>query len=103
MRIDSHQHFWRYDPVRDSWITDAMAVLKRDFLPEELIQQMRTIGIERCIAVQTDQSEAETRFLLDLAETYLEIGGVVGWVDLRAGDILERLEHLSRFKKLRGF
>lgn len=103
MLIDSHQHFWRYDPVRDSWITDAMAVLKRDFLPEELIQQMRTIGIERCIAVQTDQSEAETRFLLDLAETYLEIGGVVGWVDLRADEIVERLENLSRFKKLRGF
>ena len=103
MRIDSHQHFWRYDPVRDSWITDAMAVLKRDFLPEELIQQMRTTGIDRCIAVQTDQSEAETRFLLELADQHLDIAGVVGWVDLRKDNIRERLEQFSRFKKLRGF
>ena len=68
MRIDSHQHFWRYDPVRDGWITQEMAVLKRDFMPEELIQRMQESGIDRAIAVQADQSENETEFLLDLAE-----------------------------------
>ena len=80
-----------------------MAVLKRDFLPEELIQQMKETGIDRCIAVQTDQSEAETRFLLGHAEEHSEIAGVVGWVDLRAENVAERLEHFSQFKKLRGF
>ena len=33
LRIDAHQHFWKFDPVRDSWITDDMAVIKKDFLP----------------------------------------------------------------------
>ena len=103
MRIDSHQHFWRYDPVRDGWITNEMAVLKRDFMPEELIQRMREAGIDGSIAVQADQSEKETEFLLDLAEKNSAIAGVVGWVDLRDPQVDKRLEYFSRFSKLRGF
>lgn len=103
MRIDSHQHFWRYDPVRDGWITQEMAVLKRDFLPDELIQQMRKTGVDCSIAVQADQSENETLFLLDLAAENSAIAGVVGWVNLLDKNIDERLQHLSRQPKLRGF
>ena len=36
MIIDSHQHFWNYDPIKDSWIDDSMSVLKKDFLPQNL-------------------------------------------------------------------
>lgn len=103
MNIDSHQHFWRYDPVRDAWITDAMAVLKHDFLPEHLTAQLTTNGMDASIAVQADQSETETMFLLDLAEKNKRVAGVVGWVDLRSPHVAERLEHFSHFSKLRGF
>jgi len=103
MQIDAHQHFWRYDPVRDGWITNEMTVLKRDFMPEELIQRMNEAGIDRAIAVQADQSEHETKFLLDLAEKNSAIAGVVGWVNLRDPRIEKRLEYFSRFPKLRGF
>ncbi|PYY20096.1 MAG: amidohydrolase [Acidobacteria bacterium] len=103
MRIDSHQHFWRYDPGRDGWITEEMAVLKRDFLPKELIQRMREAGVDRTIAVQADQSETETHFLIDLAEENSAIAGVVGWVNLLDKNIDERLECFSRHTKLRGF
>jgi len=103
MRIDAHQHFWYYDPQRDAWITDAMAVLRRDFVPSELVREMSAAGIDASIAVQADQSEAETRFLLSLAAASPEIAGVVGWIDLRAPDIAERLQHWSRYERLRGF
>ena len=103
MNIDSHQHFWRYDAVRDAWINDSMAVLKRDFLPEHLAPELAANGIDASIAVQTDQSESETMYLLDLAEKNPRIAGVVGWVDLRAPDVGQRLQHFSRFPKLRGF
>lgn len=103
MHIDSHQHFWRYDPKRDRWITDEMAGLKRDYLPHDLIPQLQANGIDGCIAVQADQSEAETQFLLELAAAHSEIAGVVGWVDLLSEDVSERLGYFSRFKKLRGF
>ena len=103
MRVDSHQHFWRYHPVRDAWITDEMALLKRDFLPADLLPELRASGIDACVAVQADQSEEETRFLLDLAEKHREIAGVVGWVNLLDDKVEERLAHFSQSRKLRGF
>jgi len=103
MRVDSHQHFWHYHPVRDAWITDEMAVLKRDFLPADFLPELRANGIDACVAVQADQSEEETRFLLDLAEKHREIAGVVGWVNLLDERVEERLEYFSHFRKLRGF
>ncbi len=33
MRIDAHQHFWRYNREEYGWIDDSMADIKRDFLP----------------------------------------------------------------------
>jgi L-fuconolactonase len=103
MNIDAHQHFWRYEPKRDTWITDEMAVLKRDFLPEDLLPELAINGFCASIAVQADQSEQETLFLLDCAAQHTEVAGVVGWVDLCAANLPERLAFFSQFKKLRGF
>ena len=102
-RIDAHQHFWRYDPKRDTWITDSMSGLRRDYLPEDLLGEVHRNQMDASIVVQADQSENETAFLLDLAERYSFIAGVVGWVDLRARNLPELLGHYSHFKKLRGF
>jgi len=101
-RIDAHQHFWHYDPVRDAWITGEMSVIRRDFLPDELDACCRETGIDGTIAVQADQSERETEFLLGLAEHHPLIRGVVGWVDLRAPDLAKRLEQFRGFPRLRG-
>jgi L-fuconolactonase len=102
MVIDSHQHFWRFDPVRDAWITEDMAAIRRDFLPGDLAPELHANGVDATIAVQADQSEEETEFLLGLAEGNRRIAGVVGWLDLRSPAIESRLEYFSRFKKLRG-
>jgi L-fuconolactonase len=103
MHIDSHQHFWRYNAARDGWITDEMAVLKRDFLPEDLMPVLHANQVAGCVAVQADQSEQETTFLLDLANRFAAIKGVVGWVDLRSPELPARLEYFSQFEKLCGF
>lgn len=102
-KIDSHQHFWKYHPVKDAWITDDMKVIQRDFLPADLLPLLQENGIDGCIAVQADQSEEETFFLLGLANTNDFIKGVVGWVDLRAENLASRLDYFSQFKKLKGF
>ncbi|RYZ39349.1 MAG: amidohydrolase [Sphingobacteriales bacterium] len=101
--IDAHQHFWHYNPVRDAWITPEMQTIRRDFLPADLAPLLEKNGVEACIAVQADQSEAETRFLLQLVNENNFIKGVVGWVDLQSPNIQERLEYFSQFQKLKGF
>jgi len=103
MRIDSHQHFWHYNAKRDRWITDEMAVLQRDFLAPELISEMSASGIDGSVAVQADQSEEETFFLLRLASDYPHIRGIVGWVNLCSDCIAERLAFFSQFPAIRGF
>lgn len=102
MRIDSHQHFWKFDPVRDSWIDDSMAIIRRDFLPKDLKPILQNNNMDGCIAVQADQSEEETHFLLNLAEENSFIKGVVGWLDLGSDKIEDRLKYFSQFEKFCG-
>lgn len=103
MIIDSHQHFWQYEPVKHAWIDDAMAAIRKDFMPSDLKQTYKENGIDGCVAVEADQNPAETNFLLNLAAENDFIKGVVGWIDLRANDIENQLEAYSNKEKLKGF
>jgi L-fuconolactonase len=101
--IDAHQHFWKFDPVRDVWIDDSMQALQRDFFPQDLAPSLVENKIAGSVAVQADQSENETRFLLDLADKNPLVKGVVGWVDLRSNAVEERLAFFSQYPLLKGF
>ena len=103
MRLDSHVHFWKYNPVRDNWIDDTMPMLKRDFLPTDIEKEIKANGIAGCIAVQAAQDEAETLFLAKLAQDNAFIKGVVGWTDLTASNAVERLQYFSEWRIVKGF
>lgn len=102
VKIDAHQHFWRYDAGEYGWIGADMAALKRDFLPEDLRAEQLPLGFGGSVAVQARQSLAETEWLLRLADENPRIGAVVGWVDLRAPDAEAQLRRLAGHPKLRG-
>jgi L-fuconolactonase len=102
MRLDSHQHFWRYNPAHQVWMTDQMNVLRRDYLPDELELLLATVQFDGTIAVQARQMVEETEWLLQLSDRYDLIKGVVGWVDLRSPALREQLEKLSQHRKLVG-
>jgi L-fuconolactonase len=102
MRIDAHQHFWRYDPREYGWIDDSMAALRRDFLPADLKPDLERNGFQGCVAVQARQALEETKWLLELAEHAPFILGVVGWVDLRSPQLRFELESLAGKSKLVG-
>jgi L-fuconolactonase len=103
MIIDAHQHFWQYHPVKDAWITDDMKVIQQDFLPQHLQPVLELNNVDGCVAVQADQSEGETDFLLGLAAKHDFIKGIVGWIDLRSADLEDRLAHYSQYPALKGF
>jgi L-fuconolactonase len=102
MRIDAHQHFWKYTPSEYGWISDAMPELKRDFLPVDLKPLLDANGFEGSIAVQACQDQDETLWLLDLANRNDFIKGVVGWVDLCSAQLPVMLDQLSNQPKLIG-
>ncbi|MBX3746510.1 MAG: amidohydrolase family protein [Verrucomicrobiae bacterium] len=101
MKIDAHQHFWRYDAVEYPWIA-AGSALERDWLPSDLAAVQGPLGFDGSIAVQARQSVEESEWLLGLAEADPRILGVVGWVDLRSERVGEELERLGRHPRWVG-
>ncbi|MEO6709114.1 MAG: amidohydrolase family protein [Planctomycetota bacterium] len=99
--IDAHRHFWRYSPASHPWIDDSMPMLKRDFLPGEEVLGHPKPG-DGCIAVQALHDVAETRWLLSLCADHPGVLGVVGWLDLCAADVVERLSELGSHPRLVG-
>jgi L-fucono-1,5-lactonase len=103
MRIDAHHHLWKFDPVRDSWITDDMAAIQNDFLPSDFKPVLQRNGIDGSVVVQTNQSEAENELLLNYANANDFIKGIVGWTDLQSRNVEERLGAYAELKKIKGF
>jgi len=103
VKIDSHQHFWKYNEADYGWIDNRMAILKRDFLPEDLEPRLTESGFSGSVAVQARQTAEETRWLLNLAEKNDFIKGIVGWADLRSEDNLRRqLDEFCKSPKFAG-
>ncbi|MHC4621872.1 MAG: amidohydrolase family protein [Planctomycetota bacterium] len=102
MRIDAHQHFWKYNERDYGWMGRGMESLKRDRLPGDLAPLLRKAGIDGTVAVQARQRVEETEFLLRLADDNHFIKGVVGWVDLRSRQLELQLERFCYHPKLRG-
>ena len=103
MRIDAHQHFWRMDRGDYGWLTAAdHPKIAHDFLPADLEPLLSAAKIDRTILVQAAPTEAETAFLLDLADRSPLIAGVVGWVDFDASDAPSRVARLAGKGKLVG-
>ncbi|MEJ8568022.1 amidohydrolase family protein [Elongatibacter sediminis] len=103
MRIDAHQHFWRFDPVRDSWIDADMSAIARDFMPQDLEPVLHSLGLDGTVAVQAAESSVETDFLLALAREHDWIRSVVGWLDPASADVAAELDRLDGETRLAGF
>jgi len=101
VRIDSHQHFWRYSAEQYPWIQNHWPI-RRDFLPDDLAPLLHNAGLDGCIAVQARQSLEESRWLLELAEQSPIVKGVVGWVDLRSADVEQQLQQFAPHPKFVG-
>ncbi len=103
MKIDAHQHFWYYSPLSHGWIDDSMDAIRRDFLPDDLYPVLQNSDIDFCIAVQAEQSENETKFLISLSQKYHWIKAVIGWVDLNADNIDAQLNYYKQYQVVKGF
>jgi L-fuconolactonase len=103
LKVDAHQHFWLYDPVRDQWINNEMSILQDDFMPEHLKPILEHYGFQGTVVVQSDESPEENDFQLRNAEQFNFIKAVVGWVDLQSDNLHEQLEEYQKFPKLKGF
>ncbi len=75
-------------------------VLCRDYLPADLAPILQCNRVNQTILVQASNSVAESKWLLELANTNSFIAGVVGWVDLMNPELDELCLH-PKFKGVR--
>ena len=101
--IDAHHHFWQVARGDYHWMTAETGLpLRRDYLPEDLAPLLRKAGVDRTVVVQAAQSEAETDFLLDLADGAGFVAGVVGWLDMEDAGFAGKLDRLLARPKFVG-
>jgi L-fuconolactonase len=104
MIVDAHQHFWRPDRGDYGWLRPADGILYRDYLPQDLAPLIGAHRVQATVLVQAAPTEAETRYLLDLAAQTDFVAGVVGWVDMEAPGAPGRIADLVAYGrgKLKG-
>jgi L-fuconolactonase len=102
MLVDAHQHFWRLADRNGAWPPPDLAAIYRDFFPGDLAPLLAQHGVARTVLVQSMPNEDDTHFMLDLARHHPFIGGVVGWVDLKAPDAPARIAALAADPLLKG-
>ncbi len=99
--VDSHHHFWQIDRFDYSWMPDG-SPLATNYGPDDLAPLVESVGINYTVIVQAVSSPDEAHWLLELAERYEFIAGVVGWVDLTDPKIGYTLDELQRSKYFKG-
>lgn len=101
IRLDAHQHFWKYSTAEYPWMQPDWPI-RRNFLPPDLEREQAKVGFDGSIAVQARQTLEESRWLLELAGQNRVIRGVVGWVDLRSDRVEEQLARFAAHAKFVG-
>ncbi|RYZ87737.1 MAG: amidohydrolase [Moraxellaceae bacterium] len=102
MVIDAHQHFWRIGKNDCTWPTSDLAAIYRDFDPEQLIPLSQAAGVTGTVLVQSQESDADTDYLLRVADEIELVKAVVGWVDLASDVAVPRIQVLASHPKMRG-
>ncbi|MFI5609347.1 amidohydrolase family protein [Amycolatopsis sp. NPDC051903] len=101
--IDAHHHLW--DPARRDypWLAgEALAPIRRPYTVDDLRAVTHAAGVHATVLVQTVPDQGETEEFLATAAGEDVIAGVVGWVDLTAPDVADRLARLAELGPLVG-
>lgn len=101
--LDTHHHLWRVERGDYFWMSPDDPVLYRDYMPVDLAPLLRQAGVARTILVQAADTEAETEFLLQIAETCDFVAGVCGWLDMDSDDFPTRLDNFRRKPYFKSF
>lgn len=103
LTVDAHQHFWNLSEVAYPWLVPAFGPIYASFEPSDLEPLLRAASVDRTVLVQAANSYEDTASMLQIADFYVWVGAVVGWVDLLDPAATEaRLTMYRQHSKFRG-
>ncbi len=100
--VDSHHHLWDLDLFQYEWMPEDNTILRRSYLPADLAPILEQCSVSASVVVQADQTVEEAKFLLECANDFPWIRGVVGWVDLQDEKVGDTLDELMKLGPLVG-
>lgn len=101
--IDSHLHLWDRQVSDYAWLGPQHGELYDDFGAERALRVLAVAGVDAAVLVQADDSVADTRYLLDVADNFDFVAGVVGWIALdEPATAARQLEEYADHPKFRG-
>ena len=96
MIVDSHVHLWDLRRGGYEWLTPDLAPINRSIGPDDLATCLAATEVDAAILVQSDESDADNQYLLEVAADHNQVLGVVGWLDLTDPDTAStRLDALA--------
>lgn len=103
MTIDAEVHFWKYGKSTHSPLIRNNKILREDYLPSQIAQNLERNGVDACLAVAAEPAEVESRFLSELALTHPMVRGVIGWIDPQDKKAADKINDLSSYSSIRGY
>ncbi len=110
--IDAHHHIWRQADLpwllgpEQPRIFGPYAAIKRDYLIEEYLADIKGAGIVKSVYVQanwiTDRFVDEVAWVQGVADQHGWPHGIVGYADFTVEDVRPQLEELKGFPLMRG-
>lgn len=94
--IDAHQHVWEIGRHGQRWPGPNLDPIYKDRTLDDFRARAAPLGVRGTVLVQSQADDADTDFLLDVAEGEPFVLGVVGWVDIEAPGAVERIRTLAR-------
>ncbi len=102
MIVDAHHHLWQIGRNGHEWPTPDLTAIHRDFEPADLARSVDGTGVTATVLVQSQPSDRDTEWMLQVAAHSDLIKGVVGWTDLATPDAPARIRVLAQRPKFKG-
>ncbi len=103
MKIDAEVYFWKYEKDFIHPLIRENKMLRQQYLPEQIEQNLHRNGIDGCVAATAEDAEVQTRFLAELALTHPEILGVVGWINLFDSKSVDKIQEFKQYTTIKGY
>lgn len=110
--IDAHHHIWRQTDLpwllgpEQPRIFGAYGAIKRDYLIDEYLRDIKGSGIEKSVYVQANWApnwfEDEVAWVQSVADEHGWPHGIVGYADFTVEDVRPQLEKLKKYPLMRG-
>jgi L-fuconolactonase len=103
MIVDAHQHVWDLARSSYAWLGPQVPQWNRTFTFDELLPHLRRNGVDATVLVQSDDQDADTDLMLEVADQHPEVAAIVAYVPLdRPERAAERLAELRQDSRVVG-